>query len=344
MKEMKCDFDREKHCSITYEGGGLKYEFIADYAKNLPPYLADYTWASCAGGFVDNEDNLIMCYRGTPNPFIKLDPEGNYVGQFGAGTIKACHFGCITPENTVLMTDIPVHVVREIDPATGKVIRDLGNYGKGSDSGFDGLYYNKQRRLGNLYPPEPYMRMPMLTALTEAERATIKRCAEPFNRPTDVALNSKGEIFVSDGYGNCAVHRFSRDGKLLKTWGGVGDEPGKFLMVHAVTVDAKDQVWVLDRDNNAIHVFDAEGNVLAYCKGNLGQPSGIDTDGEYIYVVGRGGYLTVFTPEFEVVAQIGYFNSELRAHDLAVDSKGNIFLFPTTATEDHQCICLKRIR
>lgn len=344
MKLMKCDYDREKHCSITYEGGGLKYEFVADFAKNLPPYLHWSDSASVGGGYVDNEDNVILCFRGTPNPFVKLDPNGNYIGEFGAGLIKACHFGTVTPENTVLMTDIPVHVVREIDPAAGKVIRDLGNYGKGSDSGFDGNYYNKQRRQGNIYPPEPYMRIPMLTALTEAERNTIVRCAEPFNRPTDVAMNSKGDIFVSDGYGNCAVHRFSREGKLLKTWGGVGDEPGKFLMVHAITVDAKDQVWVLDRDQNAVHVFDEEGNVLAYCKSNLGQPSGIASDKEYIYVVGRGGYLTVFTPEFEVMAQIGYFNSELRAHGMAVNSKGDLFLFPTTATEDHQCIQLRRIR
>lgn len=344
MKLMHCDYDREKHQKIFYEGGGLKYEFIADFAKNLPPHLRWSDSASVAGGMVDQDDNVIVCFRGVPNPFVKLDPDGNYNSAFGAGLVKACHFGTVSPEGTILISDIPVHAVREFDPATGEVIRDLGNYGKASDSGFNGNWYNEQRRQGYIYPPEPYMRIPMLTALTEAERNTIKRCAEPFNRPTDVAFNSKGQIFVSDGYGNCAVHRFSRDGKLEKTWGGVGDEPGKFLMVHAITVDAKDQVWVCDRDLNAVHVFDAEGNVLAYCKGNLGQPSGIDTDGKYIYVVGRGGYLTIFTPEFEVVAQIGYFNSELRAHGLAVNSKGDIFLFPTTATEDHQIIQLKRIQ
>ena len=84
--------------------------------------------------------------------------------------------------------------------------------------------------------------------------------------------------------------------------------------------------------------------MLAYCKGNLGQPSGIVADKDYIYCVGRGGYLTVFNPQFEVVAQLGYFNSELRAHGIAVNSKGDLFLFPTTATEDHQCICLKRVK
>lgn len=340
MKTMKCDYDREKHMSITYEGGGLKYEYIADFAKKLPPHVF---YASVAGGFCDKHDNVFLEVRGCPNPVIKLDPEGNYVGEFGRGMITICHFGIATPNDTYMMTDIPMHVVREFDDQ-GNVLLELGNRGKASDSGFNGHYYEEQRRIGNLYPPEPYMRIPGLTALTEAERATVVRMAEPFNRPTDVALDSKGDIYVSDGYGNVAVHRFSKDGKLLKTWGGRGDEPGKFLMVHAVTVDAKDQIWVCDRDQNAVHVFDNEGNVLAYCKGNLGQPSGIVADKDYIYCVGRGGYLTVFNPEFEVVAQIGYFNSELRAHGIAVNSKGDLFLFPTTATEDHQCICLKRIR
>ena len=340
MKTMTCDYDREKHQTITYKGGQFEYEFIADWAKNLPPY--DF-YASVAGGFCDQHDHLHLVVRGVPNPLVELDEEGKWVRDYGAGTIVVAHFGVATPQDTALVTDIPVHVVREIDIKTGKVLMEMGNRGKGSDSGFNGKYYEEQRRLGNLYPPEPYMRIPGLTALTEAERATVVRCAEPFNRPTDAAMDSKGNIFVADGYGNVAVHRFSRDGKWEKTWGGRGNEPGKFLMVHAVTVDSKDQVWVCDRDQNAVHVFDSEGNVLAYCKGNLGQPSGIVADKDFIYCVGRGGYLTIFNPEFEVVAQIGYFNSELRAHGITVNSKGDLFLFPTTATEDHQVICLKRV-
>ena len=340
MKLMKCDPDREKHSKIVYSGGGFEYEFIADFARNLPEH--DY-YASLAGGFCDKEDNVYLCARDVPNTYVQLDPEGNFVREFGGTTIKRCHFGTATPEGTFMMADAPSHVVVEMD-RDGKVLMELGTRGKASDTGFNGHYYQEQRRLGYLYPPEPYVRIPGLTALTENERNTVKRLAGPFNRPCDVALNSKGDIFVADGYGNVAVHRFTRDGKLLKTWGGVGDEPGKFLMVHAIAVDAKDQIWVCDRDYNAVHVFDEEGNVLAYCKGYLGQPSGIDADGEFIYVIGRGGYLTIFTPDFEIVAQIGYFNSDIRAHDLAVNSRGDLFLFPTTCTEDHQCIQLKRIR
>lgn len=340
MKLMKCDYDREKNMSITYEGGGLKYEFIADFAKNLPQH--DF-YASVAGGFCDKHDNVYLMVRGVPHTLVQLDPEGNFVRDFAAGTIAVCHFGIATPDDTFMLTDVPMHVVREFDK-DGKVLMEMGNRGKASDSGFNGHYYEEQRRLGNHYPPEPYMRIPGLTSLTEAEIHTVERCAGPFNRPTDCAMDSKGNIYVSDGYGNCAVHKFSRDGKLLKTWGGKGDEPGKFLMVHSITVDSKDQVWVCDRDENAIHVFDSEGNVIAYCKGNLGQPSGIVADKDYIYCVGRGGYLTIFNPEFDVVAQLGYFNSELRAHGIAVNSKGDLFLFPTTATEDHQYIQLKRIK
>ncbi len=65
---------------------------------------------------------------------------------------------------------------------------------------------------------------------------------------------------------------------------------------------------------------------------------------KYIYVVGRAGYLTVFDLDMNMVAQLGTFNSDLRAHDLAANKQGDLFLFPTHANEDHQVIKLRRIR
>lgn len=91
-----------------------------------------------------------------------------------------------------------------------------------------------------------------------------------------------------------------------------------------------------------MHVFDNEGNVLAYCSHNMAQPSGVDCDGQYVYVVGRGGYVTIFDLEFNIVGQLGVFNGNLRGHDVAADSKGNLYLFPCHANEEHQIIALKR--
>lgn len=338
MKLMHCDYDREKHMSITYSGGDFRYEFNADFAKNLPKHLL---YASVAGGTCDKHDNLYLGVRGVPNPIVKLDPQGNYVGEFGKGLVASCHFMKATDEGTIVISDTPMHCFKEITQQ-GELKRVWGTPGKAGDSGFNFYEYREQRRKGNIWPPEPYVRIPDLFVLTAAFD-TVKKLGTPFCMPTDVDVNSKGDYFFSDGYGNVAVHRFTADCKHVKTWGGKGDEAGKFLMVHSIAVDDKDQIWVCDRDQNAVHVFDEEGNVLAYCKGNLGQPSGIVADKDYIYCVGRGGYLTIFNPDFEVVAQLGYFNSELRAHGITVNSKGDLFLFPTTATEDHQCIQLKRI-
>ena len=81
----------------------------------------------------------------------------------------------------------------------------------------------------------------------------------PFNRPTDSALSPKGEIYVSDGYGNASVHKFSRDGRLLKSWGGPGTDPGEFNIVHNVACDDDGWVYVNDRENHRVQVFDGDG-------------------------------------------------------------------------------------
>ena len=85
----------------------------------------------------------------------------------------------------------------------------------------------------------------------------------PFHRCTHTALSPKGEIFVSDGYGNSAVHKFSPDGKLLKSWGGPGTDPGEFNIVHNIVCDDAGWVYVADRENHRVQVFDGKGDTDA---------------------------------------------------------------------------------
>ncbi|EDP64546.1 peptidylglycine alpha-amidating monooxygenase, putative [alpha proteobacterium BAL199] len=89
----------------------------------------------------------------------------------------------------------------------------------------------------------------------------------PFNSPTDVTVAPDGEIYVSDGYGNTRVHRFSASGEHLGSWGALGTRPGAFITPHAITIDHEDRVLVADRENNRVQVFDRDGRVLAVWEG-----------------------------------------------------------------------------
>jgi DNA-binding beta-propeller fold protein YncE len=83
-----------------------------------------------------------------------------------------------------------------------------------------------------------------------------------FNRPTDIAFASNGDFYVSDGYGNSRVVKFSREGKHLLTWGKKGSGPGEFNTPHSIAVDSHGAVYVSDRENNRIQIFDANGKFL----------------------------------------------------------------------------------
>jgi hypothetical protein len=97
---------------------------------------------------------------------------------------------------------------------------------------------------------------------------------EPFHRCTHTALSPKGEIYVSDGYGNARVHKYSPDGKLLMSWGEPGTSEGEFNIVHNICCDADGWVYVADRENHRVQVFDGNGRYETQWK-NLHRPCGL---------------------------------------------------------------------
>ena len=100
---------------------------------------------------------------------------------------------------------------------------------------------------------------------------------EPFHRCTHTALSPKGEIYVSDGYGNAKVHKYSPDGKLLMSWGEPGTGPGEFNIVHNICTDAEGWVYVADRENHRVQVFDGNGKYETQWN-NLHRPCGLYMD------------------------------------------------------------------
>jgi DNA-binding beta-propeller fold protein YncE len=85
----------------------------------------------------------------------------------------------------------------------------------------------------------------------------------PFNRPTHLAIDpNNADLYVSDGYGNARVHKYTSDGKYLDSWGESGTDPGQFNIVHNIAVDSQGLVYVADRENHRIQIFSPEGEFI----------------------------------------------------------------------------------
>jgi len=86
--------------------------------------------------------------------------------------------------------------------------------------------------------------------------------ANTFNRPTNVGWDSQGNTYISDGYGNSRVVKLDKSGKYLMEWGTPGDGPSQFRLPHVVAVDSKDRIYISDRENNRIQIFDTNGKLI----------------------------------------------------------------------------------
>src|SRR5437899_9535540 len=97
---------------------------------------------------------------------------------------------------------------------------------------------------------------------------------EPFRRCTHTALSPKGEIYVSDGYGNARIHKFAPDGQRLMSWGEPGADPGQFNLPHNLACDADGWVYIADRENHRVQVFDGNGRFETQWH-DMHRPSGL---------------------------------------------------------------------
>jgi peptidylamidoglycolate lyase len=135
--------------------------------------------------------------------------------------------------------------------------------------------------------------------------------AAHFNMPTDVAVAPDGSFYVSDGYGNSRIVKFSPEGRFLAEWGAKGNGPGQFDVPHSLALDGQGRVYVADRGNARLQIFDAGGQFIAEWQGaQLGRPWAVrlGADGS-VYVV-DGGDQPVLFPD--------------RARILKFDAQGNL--------------------
>lgn len=152
-----------------------------------------------------------------------------------------------------------------------------------------------------------------------------------FNMPSDIAIAPNGDIYISDGYGNNRVMRFSAEGEFKQSWGTKGDGPGQFNLVHNIAIDKKGRVYIADRENERIQIFDADGKFLDQWK-HVGKPFGLYIDDKTkVYITdGRSNKIYIVDENGNVISTFGKTGKApgefQMAHSITLDSTGNIYV------------------
>lgn len=155
-----------------------------------------------------------------------------------------------------------------------------------------------------------------------------------FNKPTDIAFTPNGDFYVSDGYGNSRVVKFTREGKHLFDWGKRGTGPGEFNLPHQVQLDSKGRVYVSDRENNRIQIFDTNGKFLKQWT-HLGATQGISiTPQDEMWIITHrdnienSTYDTLAGRIMKIDLETGRIlgSMESPGHWIHVTAKGEIFI------------------
>ena len=129
----------------------------------------------------------------------------------------------------------------------------------------------------------------------------------PFNLPTDIAFAPDGSMFMTDGYGNVRVHKFSPDAKYQSSWGEPGNGTGQFNLPHGVWIDSRGRVLVADRENDRVQVFDQSGKFLQVWPVELIGPAFFYVDKDDIVYIPEhnGGMVSLLTLDGERLARWG---------------------------------------
>lgn len=241
------------------------------------------------------------------HPVIVFDREGRFLRSWGDGLVRRAHGITIGPDETIWLTDDLHHTVRQFTPQ-GRLLLTIGD------------------------PDKP---------------ATLQS-GKPFNRPTHVAICPKtGDVYVSDGYGNSRVHKYDPKGRHIRSWGEPGTDPGCFNIPHNIATDAAGMVYVADRENHRVQIFDGNGAYLGQFN-HLHRPCGLAFDARQgdLFYVGElpthlavnadvpdlGARVSILSIKGALIARIGgRFPGEqpgefVAPHGCAVDSRGALYV------------------
>jgi DNA-binding beta-propeller fold protein YncE len=219
----------------------IRFHSIPDFLK-LPP---DLYLGEVAGVAVNSMGHVFVFSRGNSTgpaygasaaQLLEFGPDGNYLREIGHNLYawSFAHSVKVDREDNIWVADKGSDMVIKFDPQ-GRVAMVFGRKQEASDEGTSPLKHPK--------PP-----LPPIDGM--------------FRQVTDMAWDSTGNTYISDGYINSRIAKVDKNGRWLKSWGEPGDQPGQFNVPHSIAVDAENNIYVADRGNRRIQVFDREGKFL----------------------------------------------------------------------------------
>ena len=229
-----------------------------DIVKSGPfTFRVDHNWAKLPQGWELNDSadlavdsqDRLIVYSRSEHAVIIFDRDGNFLSTWDEGAFARPHGLTIGADGFLYCTDDYDHTVKKFTP-DGKCLLTIGTPGKPAEA-----------LSGN-----------------------------PFNRPTKVALEpGTGNMYIADGYQNARIHKYTPQGELLFSWGQSGVREGEFNFPHSICTDKQGLVYVADRENHRVQVFDDKGNYVTQWN-NLHRPCGF--------------YITKGDPELAIIGQL----------------------------------------
>ena len=252
-----------------------------------------------------DSQDRVYLFNRGDHPMMVFDRDGNFLNSWGEGLFVRPHGLTLGPDDTLYCVDDGDHTVRQCT-FDGRVLMTIGVPGRAA---------------------EPFS-------------------GEPFNRCTHVAVDpNNGDLYVADGYGNSRVHKYTSEGKLLFSWGSPGSDPGEFAIVHNIATDKDGYVYVADRENLRVQVFDSNGKFQTQWN-NLYRPCALYiSQDQHVYIgelgpgmnVNRpipnlGPRISVMNTKGERLARLGHPGSGeevgqfIAPHGICLDSRGDLYL------------------
>ena len=277
------------------------YEEVKPWGPSVPGSLE---WEP-AGADTDSEGRVVFLRRSDPSVWV-MKPSGEVVRSFAQTMFVWAHGLYVDDEDNIWATDCAVGPSESSQPE---------------------LQIKNEAAIAAGRGHQVYKFSPDGTLLM-----TIGKAGEPgsgldqFYCPSDVVTASDGSIFVSDGhegpYPNGRIMKFTKDGEFIKTWGSQGTGPGQFRSPHTVAIDSQGRLFVGDRGNGRIQIFDQEGNFLDQYT-EFGGPSGIIiTSDDTLYVCCSQRTIRIGSAKTGKVSGV---IEDVWAEGLAVDDEGNVY-------------------